>query len=309
MTITQLEYLLAVVNYGSFSVASEYCFATQSALSKQINLLEEELGAVLLDRSERPVTLTEAGKVFLERAKNTVGNFYETRNVINDLKGQLSGKLRVAAIPTVSPYLMPKFVARFAKRCPDVKFEIVDMFASDIFDALNRDLIDVGILTGGSGQPDAGYRETELFDDRLLMYVARDNRLYGRRSVSVDEVDVKKLLILSQGNCLRNQSLKLCQKRKKMKAQLQYDFFRCSLETLMHTADETGGTTIIPGMAIGYIPRDRYDQIVPFDSKRALRKVVMAVGRTFMRDSLTDAVRQTLIEVGEELKIAEFLID
>lgn len=304
MTITQLEYFLAIVNHGGFSGAAEYCFATQSALSKQISLLEDELGALLIDRSKRPIMLTEAGELFLEDAKQAVGMFYTAKNRINDLKGEFQGKLKIGIIPTISPYLTPGFIARFTKQCPNVKLEIMDMYTADITDALNRSLINIAILSGG--QSEIRIMETELFSDKLYMYVARNNELYGRKSITVDEIDVKKLLILSKGNCLRNQTLKLCEERKKI--ELQYDFISCSLETLMHTADDIGGTTIIPAMAIGYIPKERHDQIIPFESKRAFRKITMAVGHTFVRESLVDVVKKSVMEAREELRMSEFLI-
>jgi len=304
MTIVQLEYLLAVVNHGSYSLAAQHCFASQSALSRQIGLLEEELDVMLLDRGSRPILPTEAGFAFLESAKETVARFYEAKSRISDIKGQLSGKVRIAAIPTISPYLIPGLVTHFSERCPDVKFDIMDMHTADMVEALNRDVIDIGILAGG--QSEVKIRETELFDDRLLMYVARGNKLYGRRTVVEEDIDVRTLLILSQGNCLRNQTLKLCQHRRSV--ELQYDFLRCSLETLMHTADRIDGTTIIPAMAVGYISEERRHQIVPFESKRAVRKIAMAVGRTFMRDSLVDAVRESVVAAHEELRVSELTL-
>jgi LysR family hydrogen peroxide-inducible transcriptional activator len=138
------------------------------------------------------------------------------------------------------------------------------------------------------------------------MYVSRDNEFYGRKSIRVDEVDVRKLLLMAKVHCLRNQGLPWCQKRKKI--DLQYDFVSSSLETLAHTADEIGGMTIIPAMSIGYIPEEKRDQIVPIDSERASRKITMAVGRTFMRESVVDAVKKSIMEAQQELKIAEFLI-
>jgi len=305
MTIVQLEYLLTVVNHGSFSLAAEHCFVSQSALSRQISLLEEELDVVLLDRGVRPIVPTEAGRAFVKAARETVSHFYEAKNKISDIKGRLTGKIRIGVIPTVSPYLIPGFVALFAARCPDVRFDIMDMHTGDMVDALNHDVIDIGIMAGGESE--VRVKETELFDDRLLMYVSRENRLYGRRRIEVDDIDVRTLLILSQGNCLRNQTLKLCQRRREV--HLQYDFLRCSLETLMHTADRIGGTTIIPAMAAGFIAEGRRDRIVPFASPRALRKIVMLVAPTFMRDSMTEAVRLSLIEAHDELRLAEVLAE
>ena len=110
MTIIQLEYLLAVANCGSFSLAAEHCFVTQPSLSMQIKSLEEELGVVLLDRSKKPVIATEAGEVVLERARETLRAYENIRESVAELKGEVAGRLRLGVIPTIAPYLLPRFL-------------------------------------------------------------------------------------------------------------------------------------------------------------------------------------------------------
>ena len=130
MTIIQLEYLLAVANCGSFSLAAEHCFVTQPSLSMQVKALEEELGVVLLDRSKKPVIPTEAGEVVLERARETLRAYDNIRESVAELKGEIAGRLRLGVIPTVAPYLLHKFLpgelakryyAESLKRCAALK--------------------------------------------------------------------------------------------------------------------------------------------------------------------------------------------
>lgn len=302
MTITQLEYFMAVVNHGSFSTAAEYCFVTQPSLSMQIAHLEDELGVTLLDRNSRPLVPTEVGQLVLEQARKAVVAFYRTRELVNDIKGDVAGKLKLGVIPTVSPYLMPLFLPEFMKRYPDVELEIREMFTADIIDALNRDTIDVAILSGGI---DMKIRETVLFEDKLYVYVSPKNPLYNKKSILIQDINVRQLLLLSEGNCLRNQALTLCKARKKIK--LPYDFMDGSLETLMHTVDASAALTIIPGMAIGYIPEERRQQIKPFGKVHAHRNITMAAGRTFARDSLVEAVRESAIAAAERFEVMNML--
>ncbi|MDR2937263.1 MAG: LysR family transcriptional regulator [Rikenellaceae bacterium] len=305
MTIVQLEYLLAVANHGSFSTAAEYCFVTQPSLSTQISNLENELGVILLDRGTKPIVPTEVGQAVLEQAKLTIAAFYNTKERVSSMRGELSGKLRLGVIPTISPYLMPGFVTRFIKKHPDVKFDIYDMHTSDIVDALSRDVIDVAILSGG--QSEVKIKETELFDDKLYVYVSPENELYGRREILGEEIDVKKLLLLSEGNCLRNQVLKLCRAKKDIDS--PFNFINGSLENLMYTVDRTSGITIIPAMAVGHIPEDRRRQIIPFGRAGAKRKITMAVAPTYVRESLVSAVRESVMAVAnEEFALSEFFI-
>ena len=175
MTIIQLEYLLAVANCGSFSLASEHCFVTQPSLSMQIKALEEELGVVLLDRSKKPVIPTEAGEVVLEQARQTLAAYNYIREAVSELKGETSGKLRLGVIPTIAPYLLHKFIPEFAQRYPRVELEIKEMVTRDIIDALKRDAIDAALVA--SGTCGDGINEQDLFDDRFYAYVSTSNPL------------------------------------------------------------------------------------------------------------------------------------
>ena len=305
MTIVQLEYFLAVANHGSLATAAERCFVTPSALSMQITTLENDLGVTLLDRTKKPIVTTEAGEVLLDQARKALAEFYKSREKINDIKGCLSGDLRIGVITTISPYLMPVFIPRFIKKCPDIKLRIYDMHIADIVESLARDRIDIAIFAGG--ESDVKILETYLFDDKLYMYVSPENELYGRKEVFVKDINVEKLLILSEGNCLRNHTLRLCKARKAVDS--QFDFVNGSLENLMYTVDRTSFTTVIPGMAIRSIPEDKRDRIIPFGGVDAKRKITMAIAPTYARESLASLVEETVVEVAkEEFSLLEFLI-
>lgn len=305
MTIVQLEYFLAVAAHGSFATAAEHCFVTAPALSMQIGALEAELGATLLDRNKKPIAPTEAGAIFIEQARLAVNQFHKAREAVSELRGELSGVLRIGVIPTINPYLMPLFIPRFTRKCPDIRLRIYDMYTADMVDALATDGIDIGVLSGGRSE--VKINERDLFDDRLYMYVSSDNKLYGRAKIEIRDIDVRELLILSEGNCLRNQTLELCEAR--AASDPPFDFVRSSLENLMLTVDRTGGTTVIPAMAVHTIPKERRSQIIPFSTERALRKITMAVSPNFVREALVDIVRRTILEVAsEEFAMAEFLV-
>lgn len=305
MTIVQLEYFLAIATHGSFVTAAENCFVSPSALSMQISALENELGVTLLDRNKKPIVPTEAGEAFGEQARKAVVQFHKTKEVVNDIKGDMSGTLRIGVIPTINPYLIPLFIPPFTLKCPNIRVRIYDMYTTDLVEALAMDNIDIGILSGG--QSAVKIKETELFDDKLYMYVSPENELFGRPRIEIRDIDVRKLLILSDGNCLRNQTLELCEARRA--ADPPFDFVRSSLENLMLTVDNTSGTTVIPSMAIHTIPEDRRRQIIPFATDRARRKITMAISHTFVRESLIDLVRETILEVAAgKFALSDFLV-
>ena len=208
MTIVQLEYLLAVVNFGSFSLAAERSFVTQPSLSMQIKNLEEELGVVLLDRSKKPVILTQAGEVVAERARDVVKMFNSVYEDVAVLKGTVSGVLRLGVIPTVAPYLLPRMVQDFAGRCPDVHLEIKEMITPQIVQAMEHDEIDAAILAGGTCPE--GITEDCIFDDRFYAYLSPGHRLFERSNIRLEDLDLKEMLLLSEGHYFRDQILDLC---------------------------------------------------------------------------------------------------
>ena len=212
MTIIQLEYLLAVANCGSFSLAAEHCFVTQPSLSMQIKSLEEELGVVLLDRSKKPVIATEAGEVVLERARETLRAYDNIRESVAELKGEIAGRLRLGVIPTVAPYLLHKFLPGFVHDYPHVELEVKELMTRDIVDAMKHDRIDAALVAGGTCGD--GIQEQELFDDRFFIYVSPDNPLYERSNVRIEDIDLRDLILLSDGNCMRDQVIELCQAKR-----------------------------------------------------------------------------------------------
>lgn len=292
MTIIQLEYLLAVANCGSFSLASEHCFVTQPSLSMQIKALEEELGVVLLDRSKKPVIPTEAGEVVIEQARRTLAAYDYIKEAVSELKGETSGKLRLGVIPTVAPYLLHKFIPEFAQRYPKVELEIKEMVTRDIISALKRDALDAALVA--SGTCGDGILEQELFDDRFFAYVSTSNPLYERSNIRIEDIDLKQLLLLSDGHCMRDQIIELCQARNMLPS--HYYFESGSLDTLMRIVDSTSMMTIIPEMAVEFVPEPHRSQVKPLAKGATSRKIAVAVRRTYVKSSIISALKEVISE-------------
>lgn len=292
MTIIQLEYLLSVANCGSFSLASEHCFVTQPSLSMQVKALEEELGVILLDRSKKPVVPTEAGIVVLAQARETLKAYNYIKEAVAELKGEISGKLRLGVIPTIAPYLLHKFIPAFAHDYPKVELEISEMVTGDIIDALRRDRIDAALVAGGTCGD--GIIEQELFDDRFYAYVSRNNPLYERTNIRIEDIDLKELVILSKGNCMRDQIIELCQAKRDLPS--HYSFESGSLDTLMRIVNCTQAITIIPEMAVEYIPSNHKDQLKTLAKGATSRKIAIAVRRTYVKSSVIKALHHTIME-------------
>lgn len=292
MTIIQLEYLLAVANCGSFSQAAEHCFVTQPSLSMQVKALEEELGVVLLDRTKKPVVPTEAGEVVLEQVRETLRSFNYIREAVHELKGETAGKLRLGVIPTIAPYLMHRFMPTFIKEFPKVELEISEMKTADIVEALKKDRLDAALVAGGTcGE---GIQEYDLFNDRFFVYVSPENPLYERSNIRIEDIDIKDLVILSAGNCMRDQIIELCLAKRQMPS--HFSFESGSLETLMRIVDCTQSLTIIPEMAIDFIPENRRDRVKQLAKGATSRKISVAVRRTYVKGSIIKALNETILK-------------
>ena len=295
MTIIQLEYLLAVANYGSFSLAAEKCFVTQPSLSMQVKNLEEGLGVIVLDRSKKPVLPTDAGLAVIRQAKEAVQAFAMVREVVSDLQNEISGTLRLGVIPTIAPYLLHRFIPDFVRKCPKVELQIREMMTGNIIRALDRDMLDAAIMAGGTSPE--GIREEELFNDRFFAYVSTDHPLCQRSNIRIEDIDVRHLLLLSEGNCLRDQVIELCQAQKNIAR--QYSFESGSLETLMRIVDNTPNLiTIIPEMVADYIDEKHRPQVKTLAKGAASRKITIAVRRTYVKRSLIDALKESVMNVA-----------
>ncbi len=290
MTIVQLEYFLAVVNRGSFSLAAEHCFVTQPSLSMQIKRLEEELGVVLLDRTRQPVVPTDMGVLVAENAREALRGFYRVREVVDQARGVVAGRIEVGVIPTIAPYLLPRFVPEFEARYPDVELRIREMSAVDMSIEMCRDALDCGIVAAGTCGGDLV--EQELFDDRFFVYVSPNHRLFERENVRIEDVGLGDLYVLREGHCLRDQVLELFAGKGCGTMGVEGN----SLETLMRLVDAGGGMTVIPEMAVDFVPEERKGQVKMLSKGAAGRKIVMVSRRGYVKGELVEAMKKVLVD-------------
>ena len=164
VTLTQLEYIVAVDTYRHFGKAAEHCFITQPTLSMQIKKLEEDLEIIIFDRSKQPLIPTDVGARIIEQARIVLKQSEEINNIVKDHKNQVSGMLRVGIIPTLAPYLLPVFIGNYKKKYPNIFIKVVEQTTENIVELLNKDLIDVGILV------------TPLKEEKIIVFFESDNK-------------------------------------------------------------------------------------------------------------------------------------
>lgn len=297
MTITQLEYLIAVVNYGSFSAAADHCFVTQPSLSTQIKNLEDELGVIVLNRGDKPIVPTQAGEVIINQAKKALSEFYMIKERVDEMSNEVKGTIILGVIPTISPYILHKFIPKFLRKFPAVKMEIKEMYTYQIESALKKGTLDIGLLAGGFTSK-ADIKEEKLYDDKFYLYVSKKHPFYGKTKVSASSINVDELLLLPDGHCLRTQILDLCGGQVRSFGHVHFE--SGSLETIIRMVDSTGGLTIVPQMMVPFINESSRDQLIAFEQSMAARRdISFAVSNNFYKKSIYNALKATIIEATE----------
>ncbi len=213
MEIVQLKCFLAVVKAGNFTRAAQACHLTQPSLSYQIARLEEELGEPLFVRKPRAVELTPAGRELLESAGRIVAEQERVLARFRQREALEEGELRFGVIPTMAPYLLPNLLEDFRRNHPGMRLVVREGRTSDLVGEVVGGDIEFAIVSDveAAALKKFSLHLTTLFHERLLLAAPRTHALGGRTRVDVRTLDSAELVLLSEGNCLRDQALQFCQ--------------------------------------------------------------------------------------------------
>lgn len=299
ITLTQLEYVVAVDTYRHFVTASEKCFVSQPTLSMQIKKLEQELGVMIFDRSKQPVVPTEVGKAIVEQARKTLAENKRIYNLVQEFTNRMDGELSIGIIPSLAPYLLPTFVGSFTREYPTVKLKIVELLSEDIIDQLNKDRIDVGLLVTPLNEK--SIREKIIFYERMFLYVNNRHRLAALPKVDSADMAGEGLWLLSRGHCFRSQVVNLCSLHDKMRDEISIDYESGSLETIKKLVEIEGGYTLLPELSIDdNVLNNKHAQVKNIGDSHPLREVSMVYSRNFAKQHLLhilfDSIKKSVPE-------------
>jgi len=293
MTLTQLEYIVALDTYRHFSLAAENCHVTQPTLSMQIQKLEEELGLAIFDRSKQPVILTEMGQSILLQARRIIAERNAMMELVSGFKGTLIGELRIGIIPTLAPYLLPLFIRNFNVNYPGVKLIVNEMMTEYIVQRLKQGRIDVGILVTPLQEP--GIKEQVIFHEELMVYVSPKNSTYKKHYVLPQDIDPEKLWLMEEGHCFRSQIVNLCELRKASFSGSHFQYEAGSIETLKRMVDINDGITILPELTTLDMTSKQLKQIRHFRNPVPMREVSIVTHRDFVKKALIQALKKEII--------------
>ncbi len=294
MTITQLEYVVAIDIHRHFAMAADHCHVTQPTLSMQVSKLEQELGLKIFDRSKLPVVPTEHGKEIIAQAKRILAEVSVIGDIVQNKKGIFQGQLKVGIIPTLAPYLLPLFVKSFAKKYPQVKLIVNELTTDILVERLREGKVDAAILV--TPLQEAGFREYVLFYEELLVYVSKKNQLFNKEYVLSKDIDPSKLWLLEEGHCFRSQIENLCELKKVAKEGRLFEYEAGSIETLRKMVEINDGITILPELATTDLRSSQLQLLRKFKSPAPMREVSLVVQRDNMKKKMIDLLKQEIID-------------
>jgi LysR family hydrogen peroxide-inducible transcriptional activator len=301
ITLTQLEYIVAVDTYRHFGKAAESCFVTQPTLSMQIKKLEEDLQIIIFDRSKQPLIPTDVGVRVVEQARIILKETEGINNIIKDHKNLVSGMLRIGIIPTLAPYLLPLFIGHYKRKYPNIYIKVIEQTTDKIINLLNRDLIDVGILV--TPLKEGKIIEKPVFYEEMMVYVNPENKLFAKKELSLEDISAPDVWLLSDGHCFRNQVVNLCSFLGSVDSRLPFHFEAGSLETLMNIVDREGGVTLIPELATFNMSESRKANVRSFNNLKPLREVSLAYSLHFAKHKLINLLfREIKNVIPQELQ-------
>lgn len=294
MNIQQLEYIVAVDTYRNFVQAAEKCFITQPTLSTMIQKLEDEIGVKIFDRKKHPVAVTDVGEVIIRQARVVLNNIKQLRDSVNEFKGEVSGEIRLGIIPTVAPYLLPLILQNLAEAFPQLSLKIEEMTTEQIITNIRHGLIDLGILATPLKETDI--QEYPIYYEQFFVYGAEGYKSKLNKSYLLpSDLEQKDLLLLEEGHCFRSQLLKICSLKEDNGQLKNVKFEAGSLETLIHLVDEGYGLTLIPELAVKYLPEEKKQYVLSFQDPQPTREISIVSHAYFERKKIISVLQEYIL--------------
>jgi LysR family transcriptional regulator, hydrogen peroxide-inducible genes activator len=293
MTLTELRYIVAVAREHHFGRAAETCFVSQPTLSVAVKKLEEELGVTLFERGAGEVTVTPAGQRIVEQAQRVLEESARIREIAAAGRDPLAGPLRLGAIYTIGPYLLPKLIPILRKSAPSMQLHIQENFTHRLGEMLKSGEVDVILVALLFDEP--GIATEAVYDEPFVVAVPKGHPWEGRKRVSSEELTRESLLLLGEGHCFRDQVLEICHTlRSRERNPIARTVEGGSLETIRQMVASGVGITVLPGTSVSGAGTELV-RVVPFAKPVPTRRVGLAWRRSYPRPEAIEALRKGIL--------------
>jgi LysR family transcriptional regulator, hydrogen peroxide-inducible genes activator len=285
LKLKDLRYLVALADERHFGRAAQRSYVSQPTLSAQLKKLEEYLGVQLVERQPKQVTLTEAGQQIVSRARRILEASDEVLALARSHRDPLAGKLRIALLPTIGPYLLPRVAREIHKALPRLELQLYEYQTAPMLEKLSLGQLDLGILALPVDME--GLEARQLYAEPFALAIPAQHRLAKKKDVKIDDLKDETLLLLEDGHCLRDQALDVCSG---VGIQEKQDFRGTSLETLRQMVATGAGVTLLPELASRGYSTSRDVVLRPFADPEPRRYVGAIWRKTTARRPAIDAV-------------------
>ncbi len=291
MTITQLQYVLAVAEYKNFTLAAEKSHVTQPTLSMQVQKLEDELDILIFDRGKKPIAITEVGKKIVSQAKNIVNEAERIRDIVDQEKGFIGGDFTLGIIPTVMPTLLPMFLKAFINKYPKVNLIIKEQSTENMIRNIQDGHLDAAIAA--TPLEIEFIKERPLYYEPFVGYVPKSHRLGNAKKLSPEDLDISDVLLLQDGHCFRDGVINLCKAPKNF-GEEHFKLQSGSFETLVNLANEGLGMTLLPFLNTLELDREKQANLRYFNDPSPAREVSLIYHKSELKIQITEALKDVI---------------
>lgn len=287
MTITQLQYVLAVAEYQNFTLAAQKSFVTQPTLSMQVQKLEDELDVLIFDRSKKPITITEVGRKIVAQGKIIVNEANRIKDIVDQEKGFIGGDFTLGIIPTIMPTLLPMFLKAFINKYPKVNLIIKEQSTESLIRNIQDGHIDAAIAA--TPLEVEFIKERPLYYEPFVGYVPSNHRLSNYDILKPEDLNISDILLLQDGHCFRDGVINLCKATKNYDEE-HFQLQSGSFETLINLANEGLGMTLLPYLNTLELDENKKKYLKYFSSPSPAREVSLIYHKSELKIQITEAL-------------------
>lgn len=290
MTLQQMEYIVAVYRTRHFAKAAEACGVTQPTLSAMVQKLEQELDIKIFERSPQQVVPTPIGRLVVEQAWKVLQRAKKIKEIVAEEKKSTAGSLRIGILPTIAPYLLPRFFSQMQAENPQLEMKVLEMKTSEMKRAIDKGEIDAGIMVNVEDLEN--YQKITLFYEQFMGYVAENDPIFEKPAIKISDLSKEFLWLLDEGHCFRNQMVKFCQLKSASLSQSSYSLG--SIETFMRMVESGKGMTFIPELALTQLSAGQKRLVRPFAIPIPTREVILALSKSYVRFSVIELLANNI---------------
>ena len=293
MKLQQLRYIAEVVKHNlNVSTTAENLYTSQPGISKQVRMLEDELGIQIFGRSGKHLThVTPAGQQVIEIANDILSKVESIKKVSEEYTKPNQGELNIATTDTQARYALPNIIQEFIKRYPKVTLKIKELTTEEIIQRIDDGHLDAAILT--TPLENDAIKERVLFYEPFVSYIPDGHRLQKKKNIEVDDLEIDDMLLLEDGHCFRDGVINLC-KSLKQQDEETFQLQSGSIEMLVKLSNEGLGMTLLPYLHTLDLKDFEKSNLHHFNEPTPAREVSLIYNKSELKIQIIEALHTTI---------------